>query len=356
MKAWRVEARSLRMQAADLERRVKDADEQALDRQRDKWTAELRAELAARRAELVIVRDVVDTLKRGEAVQRRLGLSRLDRSLANFRSSMRDEYDDLRRAELDLDRQLESLSKKFEVWDDSPAPRIEPPKRVVAKRVEAPKLPDKTVDRPKPSPAKKVDARKVAAEREAREAARAAARAWRFLRDRDAEQARDAAAAAREREVRRANERRAAKLARDRDKITAYRESKTQEHDEPPPPPPPPLPKGALAKHAKRAVAAGKDRRARTLDKTEAASREHDRLKRLAAETFAARAPAPAHDPVRVRRPTSASKLREFLLPDDDLASCDFDDLPAHARPVAGGGYDLKFAGRAVPAWRRQTT
>jgi len=100
-------------------------------------------------------------------------------------------------------------------------------------------------------------------------------------------------------------------------------------------------------------LGAAAERRAAVVQRAQAAERHEDRLKRLATlvPTKAAH-----RDALRLRRPTTASKFREFSYEEADVADQLRTHQPAHARPIAFGGYDLTYAGRAVPTWRQPSS
>ena len=205
--------------------------------------------------------------------------------------------------------------------------------------VEAPRMPRKKEDD---------------ADRDRRAAARAAAKAWRYLKDLETREIQRKKDLDREHAERQAAERRAARRAMQRAQIDA---KKAQA--QPPPPPPPPeqhqkkQQRVDLDAKTRRALRAAAERRAKVVEKSEAIHRHADRLKRLAA--FVPKNPTAQHrDSHRLLRPTTASKFREFSYEEADVA----DDLRAHqrahARPIPLGGYDLIFGGgRATPDWRK---
>ena len=157
-----------------------------------------------------------------------------------------------------------------------------------------------------------------------------------------------------------------------------------------PPPPPPEAPaararaeaaradaadaaRDAVEARAKRALLVAKARCEARESAATAADRECARLKRAAALT-APRLAAKRDSPVaRFLRPTSSSRTRESAPPAhtlprpgrtsglrrytvDEVDAADDDRVlsAAHARTVAGGGYDLRTGGRAPAAWRQR--
>ena len=200
------------------------------------------------------------------------------------------------------------------------------------------------------------------ADEDRRLAARTAASAWRALKTLQAERDQRAQAQEKELQERREAERRAARRVKQRAALDAARkekeenlrekidaaaaleasEKKTLNKKAPP--------RVDLDANAKKALRAAAERRVKILQKTQAADLSRDRLKRVAADM----APKKKPTPKLFLRPTTASKFREYTVEEADTAESLRTQVNAHARPIALAGYDLNFAGRAIPTWRQQ--
>lgn len=419
----------------------------ALGRRRDAAMSQLQTQLAGLRSEMHLVRRRVEAVARGEVVGEDVVLTKLDNELAEFRSRMRREYDELRSLSHSLWRDVEASARRFECWDDEPPARpagkpLGPPScansnretriaEIDAQLAAAPALggwrPDehevferiwtrtsgfdevaalaakqlterddnavlehcewyakrlallnekrelakqwrdrkRDLDEARKEEAarnlrldrileKKANKEKQDAVRDARDAARAAARAWRYLKDLEQRRAKLEADAIKQRAVRRQAERRAAELELRRPKLEAYKNLKAMpEPPKPTTPPPPPPPKALIVSNAQRSLDAARRRREAVLKKRQAKDGKDLRLRQLAQK---ATRTAAQRDATRLLRPTSSSKVREFIALDDVDDQDARDRVAAHCKPIPGGGYDLNFYGRAVPAWRRPTS
>lgn len=418
----------------------------ALNRRREAAMSQLQTRLAGLRGAMHLVGSRVEAVARGETVGDDVGLTKLDNELAEFRSRMRREYDELRSQSQALWRDVEASARRFECWDDETPARpagksLGPPScartnretriaEIDAQLSAGPALggwrPDehevferiwtrtsgfdevaalatkqltgrdvsavfehcewyaqrlsllnekrdlakqwrdrkRDLDEARKEEAdrnlrldrileKKANKEKQEALRDARDAARASAQAWRYLKDLDQRRAKLEADAIKQRAVRRQAERRAAELERRRPKLDAYKNRKALPEPPKPATPPPPPPKALIASNAQRSLDAARRRRDAVLQKRQARDGNDLRLRQLGQKAAGAVA---QRDAARLLRPTSSSKVREFVALDDVDDQDERDRVAAHCKPIPGGGYDLNFFGRAVPAWRRPTS
>lgn len=200
-------------------------------------------------------------------------------------------------------------------------------------------------------------ARKRLREQEARDANRAAAHAWRALREMEArakeEEERKIAEVAKAREI----ELREARRAAAKKKLMSL-EPREEQPSSPLPPPPPTKKELVAAKklrdeNAERAIQLAKQRRQAVIEK-QRESRRRSEVRKPTTTSFSQSTSSNGREedssdmkkkkkiPPQFLKPTASSKSRHLVSSSEEYD----EDLSAHSKPVFMGAYDLKYVGR----------